>query len=616
MQPLRLRKRLRRHRDLLAGLALFGATAATILWQNAHLCVLWDFSYVLDSAARMALGQVPYRDFPFVHPPMPFLIQAAILRLAGRIYWHHAVYCALAGGLGTAVTWRILWHTLRGKVRHDWATSVLLAAPLAVVGVYCILPHPSYDCDTALAILVALYLWQRLAQGRTRSLAGCFGAGAALAVPLFFKQNMGLPLLAAGAAVLVVLLGLRWRRGKSAEEALNARQLAAILAGAAALVALGLLALQLWAGLGNYYQWTIRFAGQRRMPGLGAMLGIYQQPWLLWMLPSMAAGLCLARLARQPVDVEPKWTSNNVPDKWTNQSIHFSIHLGAFLLLAAPFLWTLATPFVYPDADDRADALLALWPLMLLLAAGMVWARLFRAVTLRAFLPLLVLAAIHGTLMSQQLWGSTYAIWPLWMVLVAELFADAAPSREPGSAARSLLPLGIAATVSVTLLVCGGLYTASEERLSYIDLPGGPVRHSDFPALEGASVTGDYLADFDQLLRFVGTNIPAGDGLLLLPGEDPFYFATGRLPRFPVLLFDRATDPYSPAELVAEARARKIRWLVVKRKLQIKADPTPEREALLTILAREFRPVAKLNAYDIYVVKSPTPLRTGPEPAP
>lgn len=52
-------------RDWIAGLGLFAATAAVILWQNAHVAVLWDLSYVLDTANRIALGQMPYRDFPW-----------------------------------------------------------------------------------------------------------------------------------------------------------------------------------------------------------------------------------------------------------------------------------------------------------------------------------------------------------------------------------------------------------------------------------------------------------------------------------------------------------------------------------------------------------------------
>ena len=80
--------------------------------------------------------------------------------------------------------------------------------------------------------------------------------------------------------------------------------------------------------------------------------------------------------------------------------------------MAAPFLFTLASLFLYDDADERGDSLLALWPLLLILAAAMAIANLFRLrreLSLRAFLPLVLLAAIHGTFMSQQLWGSTYA---------------------------------------------------------------------------------------------------------------------------------------------------------------------------------------------------------------
>ena len=100
--------------------------------------------------------------------------------------------------------------------------------------------------------------------------------------------------------------------------------------------------------------------------------------------------------------------------------------IAAFALLAAPFLSTLASLLIYDDADSRGDSLLALWPLLLLLAAALAIVnllRLRREPSLRAFFPLIMLAAICGTFMSQQLWGSTYAIWPLLALLVAELLA-------------------------------------------------------------------------------------------------------------------------------------------------------------------------------------------------
>jgi hypothetical protein len=158
----------------------------------------------------------------------------------------------------------------------------------------------------------------------------------------------------------------------------------------------------------------------------------------------------------------------------------------------------------------------------------------------------------------------------------------------------------LAAVVAATLLVCGGFYTASEERLSYAQLPEGPVLHATLPQLAGMTTRGNYLPAFEELLRFAGANIPVSDGLILLPGEDPFYFATGRAPQFPVLLFDPATDPYSPAQLVEQARARSIRWLIVKRNLQIKEDPTPQREALLAALLGDFALDRQLQSYDVY----------------
>src|SRR5215471_5839309 len=61
---------------LFAG-ALFAATALVVVWQNGRLAVLWDLSYVLENSYRISLGDVPYRDFPFAHPPITFLNQAS-----------------------------------------------------------------------------------------------------------------------------------------------------------------------------------------------------------------------------------------------------------------------------------------------------------------------------------------------------------------------------------------------------------------------------------------------------------------------------------------------------------------------------------------------------------
>src|SRR5437868_3557421 len=86
---------------------LFLGTAAVIVWQNSRVGILWDLSYILENSFRISQGDVPYRDFPFPYAPLTFLSQAAIIRLTGAVFWHHILYCAIAGGLGTLLTWRI-----------------------------------------------------------------------------------------------------------------------------------------------------------------------------------------------------------------------------------------------------------------------------------------------------------------------------------------------------------------------------------------------------------------------------------------------------------------------------------------------------------------------------
>src|SRR5437667_3671793 len=127
--------------NLCAALFLFLAPASVIVWQNSRLAVLWDLSYTLENSYRISLGDIPYRDFPFAHAPLTFLIQAAIIKLGGRVFWHHAAYCAIASGLSTVLTWRIINNVLRERVTHARLIAFVLSLPLIPLGIYGVFPH-------------------------------------------------------------------------------------------------------------------------------------------------------------------------------------------------------------------------------------------------------------------------------------------------------------------------------------------------------------------------------------------------------------------------------------------------------------------------------------------
>ena len=543
--------------------ALFFATAAFTLWQNARVAVLWDLSYLLDTSFRISLGQLPYRDFPFAHAPLTFLLHAALIRIFGRVSLPHLLCAAFEAGLATLLAWRILLRQLTPLAGRAFLIATLLAAPLVFLGIYGIYPHPIYDSDCILAVLFALYLLQRADDSAPRNLL----AGAACVLPLFFKQNIGLPfLLIALASVAILAIARRLQRNSPTPHL-------CFFAGATTTLAAALLLIHITVGLHNYVTWTVTFAAQRRLPGISVLLAIYHQTSLLWTLPAALAAIILLR-------------SNKLRHtQWPR--------LIAFFFLAAPFLWTIVALAFTPDPSDRAGQLLSLWPHLLILSAVLALANLRPGVlkhglTLDRFLPLILLATIHGAFLSQQLWGSTYALWPLLMLLIAALLTQIPTLARP-----------LAVVISATFLLCGSLYATSHERLSYIQLDG-PLARANLPELRGLATPGPWLPAFEQLIRTTNAEIPANDAILLIPGDTPFYFATGRTPQFPVLLFDPATNPYTPTQILAQSRARNVRWLIVTRNLQLTGTPSPDLPDILRALQPDFTLVRALPNYDLY----------------
>src|SRR6185369_3577763 len=204
-------------------------SAAMVIWQNSHVAVLWDLSYILENSYRISLGQIPYRDFPFPYPPLTFLTQAALIKLTGRVFFHHVIYCAVVNGLSVLLTWRILLRILYATTNKR-LLALVLTTPLAVLSVYGIFPHPFYDCDCTFVVLVCLFLLSRFQHGaadgtrengdeaiHVSSVLESFFAGVLLIIPFFTKQNTGGAFLisAVGCLVLLFLIDIYNRRNIS-----------------------------------------------------------------------------------------------------------------------------------------------------------------------------------------------------------------------------------------------------------------------------------------------------------------------------------------------------------------------------------------------------------------
>jgi hypothetical protein len=273
------------------------------------------------------------------------------------------------------------------------------------------------------------------------------------------------------------------------------------------------------------------------------------------------------------------------------------LSLFSVSLMAAPFAWALLYLLLEEDPSERAERLLALWPVVLVVSFVFALWDARRGLSVARLLPLILIGTVLGAFLSQQLWGSTYAIWPLLTILLAGVLAELFRLGRERSSREIELLAGIAA---LAMLVSGGFYVASHERLNYADLSSGEIARSTLPALAGLSMRGPWIPQFEELVRFTDREIPKDQGLLMIPGEDLFYYATGRRPRFPVLMFDHTVNPYSPENIVEISRFRNICWLIVKKNLQLSGEPVEDKARLLELLRRDFAPVQSLANYDIY----------------
>jgi hypothetical protein len=270
------------------------------------------------------------------------------------------------------------------------------------------------------------------------------------------------------------------------------------------------------------------------------------------------------------------------------------------------------------DASERADRLINVWPVLLIVSFVSSALTIHRRKGVARVLPFVIIAAIQGCFMSQQLWGSTYGIWPLFMILFAMTLCDLSAFLEPSSSVglhaaelrtgprtdRSPVNWTLAllsAATALSLFIAGAFYVRSHERLNYANLDDGELHRASLPRLRGMATRGNWIPHFEELVHYANITIPPNEGILLLPGEDPFYYATGRRPQMPVLLFDHTVNPYSPEEIRAMCRERNIQWVIVKQEVQNEEDAVDEeKERIVAALEDDFEQVEELSNYDIY----------------
>ena len=524
-----------------------------MFWRETQVGVLVDISYILNTASRIAGGDMPYSAFRLAHPPLTFLMQALLIRVFGPYYVFPMLYTSIASGAATVLAYQIARRLLRDVVSRPDVLAAVLCVPLVTIGIYAIFPHPHYDPDSALATLAALaaVFFARERPTPRRWMI----AGALLVVPLFVKQNIG-------GAFLPPVLGVLALDAIAHRS--RVRDVLWCLAGVAVALATAVGLIQLLAGLNSYVTWTITYAMAER----GVLLDRYVH---FADTRSIAVGLLMPVVAIALPRVPPRLRMGTVV---------------AVIVLPLTVIVAITTPLI--------------WVPLLVSAAALALVGVARGrVTFETLLPFICAGTLAGTLQSNGLGASSFGTFPLLIVMVASLVREL---HHWTSRANPQIAPVFAMLLAGILFASGTVYTLSNDRLAFIDLaPNAPIARSTVPNLWGLSARGRYIGELDETLAWISRHVAPGEPATFLPGEDPVYYALGMKPGLPAVQFIDGSNAYTPEELARVADQTGLRWVFVKDRRQLRSpDDLPQGPVIVDLLTRNADLVDVLGPYRVY----------------
>jgi hypothetical protein len=438
-----------------------------------------DEGALLTNAAKILQGRVFYRDID----AYPFPGAAYLLALAMRLFGEQL---AVARGLAIAV-FEVVLLALYGASLHllDRPRAALFG--LSLLG-FKFVAWPAFtaytysDVSFAGACVATAALLAHLERGGRARLVV---AGAAVAVSIAAKQNLGLPFAAAGATVLLLPGG---SNGTSRDRAGRLRDLGAFALGATALLAPGL-AYFAWQGL---VPRLVESGLTRPFTGYLPTSSISLLPPLAWWrwgaLRDMAAfayfpGAYWTLLVRSLLPGEALY-----PFYW-----------GAGELFARLFYTSL--PLLFVAATLRA-----------LRTDGGSRAGRIRAATLLAFAALL-------SAFPRADFFHLVSIHPLLLLLAFSLLPE---SPDAGRAPFAAGTRRLAALVALSLALVAALAAVFHAHFQHrIQLPRGEL------------VVNAPTAWLEPIVRYVDEEIPAGESLFVYGHEAYYYFLADRYSPWP-----------------------------------------------------------------------------------
>lgn len=531
-------------------LALLAIAAALInLWQSYRGVPLIDYAYQADAAYRIYQGEMPYRDFFLVLPPGIYYYMALIMSLSGG-------YNHLAQVFGTmlvsALTIMVSFGVIR-EITGSPSISLICTFPLILSG-HAIYAFPNYDIAVCLFIMLTLLTGYFAQSSQKDSRVLGLISGITAAITALIKQNIGLPfiLLWLGGLFFVFLIS-----GKRRDMSF------AIWSSIGVVMVIG--AFLAWlagsGALSSYFLQVFEFPSRVRNPLSGLnILRLELGSSIYFHQKELAGGIGLLTLIGLYSQIIQRY-----------DQVDERNHTGLFLKKTFPIIVSLLVAFglvYFFIVIPIGFAIPLLWLSLIIttIAAGLITvykALKRKKLTYSTLIPFLCLAIFFFSSLSQGFWGSSYGIWPLYMIQFAWLIH--ACSRTNRNIPWQNLALIFAIFLSAFLFRS----IQSQNRLwSYVDL-SGRSNTSSLPELKHLYTPGDWLPNFENLIEYVNQEIPFTDSMAFLPGEDVFYIAANRVNPLMCNQFLDSTCDYTVRDAINLCKQNNIEWLILKNRFQL-----------------------------------------------
>lgn len=525
------------------------ASSFVTIWQSGRILPLIDYSYQVENAYRIYLGQIPYRDFVLVLPPGTYYIIALIMKIFGLANIYQVLYIALLSFLTVILTYALLCVFNKNK-----RLNVFFLIPLIFAG-HSMYPFPSYDVNATFFMLLGLYCLSNIILKKNTYFHYCYFTGILLALPLFFKQNTGLIFLLSSLSILLIYKFLTNKK-------ISNKSFLCILFGTISPIILLLLFLLKNNALSDFWFQLFLFPSRVRSPlsaGFQVIFDFLSVKNLILYISFFLLGIYAIK--------------NKLKKTHRNIFLSLAIAVPLFLYpLIYSFLISLnqirfdSFKLIFNFSKNFYSLFFSFWYVILLLLF-LTTVIDFSANKVRGqelfvkLLAVLLALCISTSFLSQGVIGSTYGIYPLLMLLVSAIFNSLSHNYVDVRWQYFFIFFVFLITFFLSI------YIYFNGRIFYIERSGELLRFTN-EKFKPLATPGEWIGNMEMMFRYVEKNIPQKDSVIALPGEDPFYYATDRKPVLKYFQYFYQTFPFSKDQYIADILNNRIDWIIIKNPLQ------------------------------------------------